>query len=431
MRFKRQLSLKLSIALTFLLLGVVIVVGYSMLSINFFFKGMDNIISATMENVAKTYIESTVQPKNPSTKIESYTVTESWQEQPETIKSLFKEPKEFGVLHKKRVRKDQQKRTRVMFFLIKLQIKKQTFYVSREFNGRDASPLVGKNARENRQLIIVLSIVITAALALLIWLLMKWLSQPVSRLTSWTKSLTPETLKLTPPNFSYPELNDMAALVKASLSSVNESMEREQRFLRYTSHELRTPISVIRNNIELMHKIQQKHQISLPDKQLEIIDRIDRASLNMQHLCETLLWLNKDNLEQLPSQPFDVADLIHHLVDEMRYLLKNKPVTMTLDTHSYSVTHSMMAARIIIGNLIRNAFQHTWEGTILIKQHGTEIIVSNHCSQFNQDTPSDAQGFGLGLQLTEQLCEKLHWQYDNQAQLDGHKAVITISAQLR
>ncbi|WP_289302749.1 sensor histidine kinase [Methylophaga sp. UBA3996] len=396
-----------------------------MLRIQFFFRGMDNIISANMENAAEEYVRAQ-QNSHQAPYADGYTITRSWEAQSPTIKQYFNKPKRYAALQKHYQRGETGRGSGVMYFLIKLKIQNQDYFISRPFTKADASPLVGKNARQNRQFIITLSIGITLLLALLTWLLMKRLSQPVSRLTTWTHELTPETLKRPPPDFAYPELNEMAALIQGSLSSVNEAMEREQNFLRYTSHELRTPISVIRNNIELIHKLQQKQPADLNEKQQDIIERIDRASLTMQHLCETLLWLNREETESLAKQDFRLDELIHSLVDEMRYLLKNKPVDVKVETTESTLYASSAAARIIIGNLIRNAFQHTWDGHVVIHQHKHTVTIRNQSSPSDKESVENDQGFGLGLQLTQQLCKKLDWPYQNQVNPDGHYVTLTI-----
>ncbi|WP_244225164.1 histidine kinase dimerization/phospho-acceptor domain-containing protein [Vibrio aquaticus] len=62
-------------------------------------------------------------------------------------------------------------------------------------------------------------------------------------------------------------------------------------FLGYASHELRTPIAVTRNNSELLCKMISKGIPS--EKQLVVLDRIERAGFTMTDLTETLLWLNQ------------------------------------------------------------------------------------------------------------------------------------------
>ncbi|QBM17966.1 hypothetical protein MARI_20900 [Marinobacter sp. JH2] len=126
--------------------------------------------------------------------------------------------------------------------------------------------------------------------------------------SAWTHSLDNDKLSDPVPDFSYPELNEMAELIRNSLSSVQQAVDRERRFLRHASHELRTPISTIRSNIELHRKLTQKRE-KFEDEQ-NIVDRIDRASLTMKHLTETLLWLNHEPDMPLQSEATDLPELI-------------------------------------------------------------------------------------------------------------------------
>lgn len=424
---KRQLSLKVSLALAVLLLGIVIVVGYSLLSVNFFFRGLDSMIAAGMEDTLETYVETVpVAQQQDLHKFSGYSISPRWQQQPQKIQRAFTAPpKAIGRIHKQIIA-DWFQRPDAVHFVIRLQADNQTFFVSRTITRANASPLIGRQMRENKRLVISVSLAIMATLALIIWLLMRRVSQPVSRLTEWTHQLSPEQLRQSPPDFSYPELNEMAELIRNSLSSVHDTLEREQQFLRYTSHELRTPISVVRNNIELMRKIQQKNGGAPSDKQADIIDRIDRASLTMQHLSETLLWLSREENSSLSAQSFSLDELVNELVSDMRYLLNNKPVQVALSLSPHTLTQSQVATRIVVGNLIRNAFQHTWEGKVEITLSGAELSIVNDLISDEPDNAVSEQGFGLGLQLTEQLCDKLGWHYQTAQQAGKHHVQLSI-----
>ena len=144
-----------------------------------------------------------------------------------------------------------------MYFALKVELANESIYISRTLSRENVSSLVGRNMADSMRLLLGVSALIAVTLILITWLIMRSISTPVARLNNWTQSLTPENLSQPAPDFLYPELNQMAKLIQNSLSSVQRSLDREHRFLRYTSHELRTPISVIRNNIELQYKVLQ------------------------------------------------------------------------------------------------------------------------------------------------------------------------------
>lgn len=425
---KAKISLKRLITLSFLLFGGTIVLGYSLLSAHFFIRGMDNIVTGGMENAALTYLASNKSlAEDELVNFRGSQLSRRWESQSADIRQVFTNPPQRSGELIKRDDSHWLERPDKVYFALKVDLENQSVYISRTLSRENVSSLVGRNMADSMRLLLGVSALIALTLMLITWLLMRSISTPVARLNNWTQSLTPENLSQPPPDFLYPELNQMARLIQNSLSSVQRSLDREHRFLRYTSHELRTPISVIRNNIELQYKVLQQTASSLNPMQRDIADRIDRASITMQHLTETLLWLSREDHEKLPESVVEIDKLLLEITAEMRYLLRDKTVELIVETHPYQCSISAVAARIVLGNLIRNAFQHTWEGQVIISQQGSQISIVNR--QFNADidvAPTEL-GFGLGLQLTAQLTEKLGWSYQNIANENGHNVILDIT----
>ncbi|MDX1750799.1 MAG: HAMP domain-containing sensor histidine kinase [Methylophaga sp.] len=425
---KAKISLKRLITLSFLLFGGTIVLGYSLLSAHFFIRGMDNIVTGGMENAALTYLASNKSlAEDEMVNFRGSQLSRRWEAQSADIRQVFTDPPQRSGELIKRDDSYWFERPDKVYFALKVDLENQSVYISRTLSRENVSSLVGRNMADSMRLLLGVSALIALTLMLITWLLMRSISSPVARLNNWTQSLTPENLSQPLPDFLYPELNQMARLIQNSLSSVQRSLDREHRFLRYTSHELRTPISVIRNNIELQYKVLQQTSSSLNPMQRDIADRIDRASITMQHLTETLLWLSREDNEKLPESVVEIDKLLLEITEEMRYLLRDKSVELIVETHPYQSSISAVAARIVLGNLIRNAFQHTWEGQVIISQQGSQISIVNR--QFNADidvAPTEL-GFGLGLQLTAQLTEKLGWSYQNIANENGHNVILDIT----
>jgi signal transduction histidine kinase len=420
MRF--ALSLRWFVGLTFLLLALTLVAGYSMLSADYFIRGMDNITALQMERAAQSYLTATPESQRSQPEaVFEYMVFPRWQQVPEKLREQFLWAQEKPDQLVKVVNKNQQGGKHSIDFLFHYTRGSDSVYVTYRVSPDTVSAMVRSNSQANRQKLLMISIAAALALSLIIWLLLRRISQPVSRLVAWTSSLDPNALKSTPPDFTYPELNQLASLIRKSLSSVQESLDREHRFLRHTSHELRTPISTIRNNVELLRKLQAQDSHASEQEQ-QVIERLDRSSLTMKHLTETLLWLSRDSVEALPTRKVALDELVEQLTAEVTYLLKDKPVEVVLNTEPCGVELPETVVRIVAGNLIRNAFQHTWEGRVTIRQRGAYIEVTNPYEETQGD---DDLGFGLGLKLTEQLCEKLDWQYANTTQDNERRAAVT------
>jgi len=407
---KRQISLRWFVALAFLSLGILLVVGYTLLSINYFINGMDASMGRNMEKVAQSYLTD---PATAAQLFDDYPVTSQWREQPQAIQQAFASPPEReGVLYKELDQSNFLAKPSAIYFAIRFTSPAGDRFLSHQvIPGVEPRLLTEHRGSLNTLLLISLGSALT--LGLLIWLVMRRVSRPISALGNWARGLNEQTLNQPPPDFHYPELNDFAERVRSSLSSAQHGLAREHRFLRNTSHELRTPISVVRNNVELLNRLQESsdHQVDL--RQLQAIERIDGASQSMLHLTETLLWLSRDNMDSLPAQPVQLDTLVHELVEQMRYLLRGKDVDVQVKTDPYSMKLAEAPARIVLGNLIRNAFQHSREGQV-------KILQLHNCVRISNSLPSDEQnageelGFGLGLQLTTQLTTKLGWRYNNQ-----------------
>jgi signal transduction histidine kinase len=268
--------------------------------------------------------------------------------------------------------------------------------------------------------------VITTFIILLL-LIMRSVTNPVESLQNWARSLTPDRLNKPVPKFRYSELNSLAEIVRDNLLSVHQAMAREQDFLRHASHELRTPISTVRSNVELLKKLKPERD----EKETNIIDRLERASATMNNLTETLLWLSRDDSSSLPEQTLSLDQLISHLVQELHYLLQAKPVKVHVQTQPSSLKLPTDAVQIVLVNLLRNAFQHTQAGEVWIKQQDNRVSIINR-NDTEISSESDELGFGLGLDLTRKLTERFGWSYQNSATPYGHDVeVVFILSQMK
>jgi len=84
------------------------------------------------------------------------------------------------------------------------------------------------NLDRSMRILVVVSLLTAVALTVIVWLLLRQVSRPVTARGHWTRSLNIERLAAPASDFSYPELNELAELIRTSLSAVQEGLEREQ-----------------------------------------------------------------------------------------------------------------------------------------------------------------------------------------------------------
>lgn len=308
-----------------------------------------------------------------------------------------------------------------MLFVLKHEAAGETWFISSRSSLANMSRLVGTNVRHSMYALLYIALGIAFIVVAIVWWSLRRISNPIAAMNQWTKGLNENNLNLPVPDFVFAELNDFAKLIHQSLCSAKSGIEREEQLLRQTSHELRTPISVIRNNVELARKI-QSNTLS-PEMDGNILDRIDRASLTMKQMTDTLLWLNKDETRPPDKVPLRLDTVVGDIIDPLQYLLQGKKVDLNLSLEPVTLSLPEAAVRIVIGNLVRNAFQHTQQGEVDITVAGQTVIIANRESA-PDDVPDDL-GFGLGLKLTEQLVEKMGWSCVTEVHTGLYRVVLT------
>ncbi len=426
------MKLKTLIITAFLLLGVVLALGYSLLTGEYLFRGLDSVLLGDMERTMTTLSKSGSQGKTRG-RFNEYDWARDWQELPQSIRDAFSEPPEQPMVLYKQHNGRWNRKPDVVHFVMRYTVGQQTgsddpeyWYISTSMSRPQSGSLFDQSLDDSRHTLLLVAAIAVALVGFIAALLYLMIAGPTGRLLDWTRQLDSESMQRDTPDFGYPELNELAGLIHASMSRVQETLAREQAFLRYASHELRTPIAVIRNNIELLGRMSDRG-FDIQDHRVAVtLERLERAGVTMSQLTETLLWLSREDVNPLPEQPRCPAVLIQQLCDELQFLLNNKAVTMELALDkNWSAELPETPLRIVLGNLIRNAFQHTWEGTVTITQQQGLIRIDNVNHQ--ADSAGQDLGFGLGLQLTQQLAERLGWRYENTPGELGHQVVLDLS----
>ncbi|GAB2524516.1 sensor histidine kinase [Microbulbifer agarilyticus] len=410
---KSHRSLRLYFIGTITLLAVSMAMFMTTTSLNSTVQGIDSIIRRAMLDAARE-TRAADQPHQ----VLFMNVARDWQDIPETIRQYLPEaPQGEYRITKTRLRGEQLGMPRALFFAIRApDAEGQPVYV--------AARIVPSELVNDKQGFInpVLGILLPAIISILafitlLWLVVRAINRHSEALVDWARALNRDTLKQPPPNFTYRELNSLAAIVQNSLRSVQESLDREQEFLRNASHELRTPIAVVRSSAELLSR--SGSGLHSSEAAQRAVARLTRASQTMSHLTETLLWLGREGEPMPPATQVRLDQLVQQLLDDHHYLLAGKDVNIQCSTEACEVALPATPCRIVLSNLIRNAFQHTQAGHIEVIQSGSHVYIANF-NRGDAASGEDALGFGLGTRLASQLIERFAWTFVREVREDGY-----------
>jgi light-regulated signal transduction histidine kinase (bacteriophytochrome) len=137
---------------------------------------------------------------------------------------------------------------------------------------------------------------------------------------------------------------------------------------------------------------------------------------------ETLLWVNRQSDNLPKSEQIDLRSELDGIVENYSYLLDERDVSLTV-TGSGEMTAPAAAVRIVLSNLVRNAFQYTVDGEVRIAIAPGEVSIENSSSA-DDVQPDDEYGFGLGLELVALICQRFGWRYTSSEALRGMMTTV-------
>ena len=275
---------------------------------------------------------------------------------------------------------------------------------------------------EKRKLSIRLVLIAGVALIIGLGLWIGWLTSrkviaPVAHLSDLVNKSGPDNLPTDlSKTFFDDEVGVLAKALEQAMRRVETHVEREHRFSRYASHELRTPVTIIKGAVTLL----KKKFSSEEDPGYRPLKRIERAVINMENIIETLLWLSREDTAIDQNKAFAVVAVIQETIEQNRYLLVNKPIDIELVPEiDPLLSIPTPIFQIMLTNLIRNAIQHTSSGKISVIVKVDRVIVSDTGAGMDPDDLSLVtqlhlrgdrdKGFGLGLSIVKRLCDRLGW----------------------
>ena len=235
------------------------------------------------------------------------------------------------------------------------------------------------------------------------------------------------------PNFSKDEFNYL--LIFRETTEVKKILTLRSEFIANASHELKTPISIIKGIAETLEKYGDEDKETFKDFLKKLIDESNRAQL----LIEDLLSLNQAEMRQhiLPEKEVNLMKVLDNIFVGLNELAKKNKIKLSkeLEKKEYLINGDENDIRIAFVNLIENALKYNNTGqsvNIKIFENDLKIIFEvkddgpgiheNHISRLTERfyrVNSDIRnsGTGLGLSIVKNIVSR-------------HKAQLEIESKL-
>lgn len=240
------------------------------------------------------------------------------------------------------------------------------------------------------------------------------------------------------------EVGVLARAIDEKNHKLEQYLKREQLFTGDVSHELRTPLTIIMGASEVLAaQLQNDARLS------EFANRISNTAKETSEIITALLLLSRAP-EKLDNPQTSINSIALDEVERLQYLLRHKTVTCTVLAEKEYVTYVRPELlKMALGNLIKNAFQYTDDGEVIIKIDAEKITVTDtglgipeammpllyerfeRLEQQNKSMhlPTDVllddeagykiEGTGLGLSIVQRIMAHMEWQLTHQANASG------------
>lgn len=226
---------------------------------------------------------------------------------------------------------------------------------------------------------------------------------------------------------------------KKAVKPIVESYNRQQQFITNVSHELKTPLAIIKTNTEVIECISESSEWTT-----SIHNQINRLS----ELVNYLIALSKmDEVESVKIKTdFSLSDALTDTIDEFTLVANNNNKTLNCKI-AKNVTYfgDEQSIRMLISIIIDNSIKYSVENDeilielteskskkyITVTNHAENLEIGNYDRLFERfyrldnSRNSKTGGFGIGLAMAKTIAKK-HSGDIFAKSIDGKKLIMKV-----
>lgn len=235
-------------------------------------------------------------------------------------------------------------------------------------------------------------------------------TEEVKKNTSYSKSIESLTHLI---EQSAADYQKQSKRLEKQIKYSTDLLASHRQFLRYTVHEMNTPLSVIMSSIEL-HEMEFGKSVYL--------ENIEVAAKSIFSMYDDLSYLVKKDQIRYIKQKIDLVDYIRSRVDFFAQVADKAKSTLLFEatcSEAFIFFNETKLQRIIDNNLT-NAIKYTFENEKIVISLSKEddsyhFCIASHSRKIQQPEKifeeyyreeQSQDGFGLGLNLVKRICKE-------------------------
>ena len=251
--------------------------------------------------------------------------------------------------------------------------------------------------------------------------------EPVGRMINEVEAITDgrSLHRRLPVEMTGDELSRLGATLNAMIARLETSFSALRRFTADASHELKTPLAVLRADVE-----RAMHSAPTSAEHLVALEEALQETTRMADLVDSLLTLARadEGRFDLYRQPFQLEPLVHDVFETAVILGEDAGLVVTLPVvENATILGDRLRLRQLFLNLLTNAIKYTSRGgtvELTVKRKDGEVLFSVRDTGIGiaaGDLPyiferfwradrarsrlSERGGFGLGLAISQWIAQ--------------------------
>jgi signal transduction histidine kinase len=227
----------------------------------------------------------------------------------------------------------------------------------------------------------------------------------------------PEAFDHTPINAKSRDFRELDLVLNQMMDRIGELFKKEKQFISNVSHELLTPIALLKNKFENL--LQNE---SLDDNAFDKIASSLKTLDMLKKIINNLLLISRiENNQYEANEKISFKEILNDLQEDLQDRIEDKEIEFSNQLeHNFSFTGNKTLIHILIYNLVINAIKynkpkgsiivedgfHNSQYFIAIKDSGIGMSASQIEKVFNRFAriSSDQDGQGLGLAIAESIA---------------------------
>ena len=212
----------------------------------------------------------------------------------------------------------------------------------------------------------------------------------------------------------FPIFNELNEYLIELINRVRTNYTANKQFTQNASHELQTPLAIIKGHIELLLQ-----SPNLGKKEIKSLAIVLQNTNRLSKLNNALILLSKIEHQRFTdTEVIDFKAVIKEVLKNFHDLIQIQGLTVQWEkSTSFKIEMSETLAEILVANLLQNAIRHNLEnGYIKIQLDKDDFTIENLgkpleqpvamlFKRFKRDSDVE-ESLGLGLSIIQRICEQ-------------------------